>query len=288
MAPPVVSIVIVNWNTRELLRACLESVAAATRVSHEVWVVDNGSGDGSAALVREGFPGVHLIANADNRGFAAANNQALRLAQGTYVLLLNSDTVVHPGAIDAMVAFLHARPGVGAAGCRLLNADGTLQPSAHAFYSPLGALVENQLVAALWPWRHARTPWLRLFDHSVARPVGWVCGAALMVRRAALREVGLLDEGFFMYGEEVDWQLRLQRAGWPVWFVPHGTITHLGGGSSRQAVTEMRRQERASRARFVAKHHPPASRWLYHAQAHVGVAFWRTLGRLRGRPVTLR
>ncbi|MEB3327904.1 MAG: glycosyltransferase family 2 protein [Candidatus Sericytochromatia bacterium] len=288
MAPPVLSIVIVNWNTRELLRACLDSVARATSVSHEVWVVDNGSTDGSPELVRDAYPDVHLIANTDNRGFAAANNQALRLAQGAYVLLLNSDTVVHPGALDAMVAFLHTRPAVGAVGCKLLNADGSLQPSAHSFYATLGALVENQLVAAVWPWRHAHTPWLRLFDHSVARPVGWVCGAALMVRRPAMLEVGLLDEAFFMYGEEVDWQLRLRQAGWQVWFIPHARITHLGGGSSRQAVTAMRRQERASRARFVAKHYPPHARWLYHARARLGVAFWRTLGRLRGRPVEVR
>lgn len=288
MAAPVLSIVIVSWNTRALLSACLQSIARSTRLSHEVWVVDNGSADGTVELVRQAFPNVRLIANAENRGFAAANNQALRLTQGDYVMLLNPDTVVHDGALDAMVAFMQARSGVGAVGCRLLNEDGSLQPSAHNFYTPWGSLLENRLATWLWPWRHPHTPWLAFFDHSRARPVGWVCGAALMVRRTVLREVGLLDEAFFMYGEEVDWQLRMHRAGWPVHFLAHATITHLGGGSSRQAVTLMRRLEVESRERFVAKHYPPTTLRFYRARARLGQWFWQGLGKMRRRPVVVR
>lgn len=288
MSAPVLSIVIVNWNTRNLLRNCLASVRDETMISHEVWVVDNGSTDGSQQMVREEFPDAHLIANADNLGFAAANNQAFPLCPGEYVLLLNSDTVVLDGALDKMVAHMHAHRHVGALGCKLLNGDGSLQPSAHNFYSTLGSLVENRLMTMAWGKRYPHTPFLAFFDHSVARRVDWVCGAVLMVRRDVLREVGMLDDSFFMYGEEIDWQMRMRKAGHQVWFTPSARIVHYGGGSSRNAVTQMKKMELENRARFVAKHYPPASQALYRAKAAAGVAFWRTLGAVRRRPVQVR
>lgn len=288
MGTPVLSIVIVNWNTRKLLRECLASVRAETMVSHEVWVVDNGSTDGSQQMVRQEFPEVHLIANRDNRGFAAANNQAFPLCQGEYVLLLNSDTLVLDGALDKMVAHMHAQAHIGALGCKLLNSDGSLQPSAHNFYSTVGSLLENRLMTMLWAGRYARTPLLAFFDHSIARRVDWVCGAVLMVRRAVLRDVGMLDDSFFMYGEELDWQMRMRKAGHQVWFMPQAHIVHYGGGSSRDAVTGMKQMELANRARFVQKHYPPSSQVLYRAKAAAGMAFWRTLGALRRRPVQVR
>lgn len=288
MGTPVLSVVIVNWNTRNLLRNCLASVRDETLVSHEVWVVDNGSDDGSQAMVRDEFPDVHLIANADNRGFAAANNQAFPLCQGEYVLLLNSDTVVLDGALDKMVAHMHAHDQVGALGCKLLNADGSLQPSAHNFYSTAGSLIENRALTMLWARRYARTPFLEFFDHSIARRVDWVCGAVLMVRRAVLHDIGMLDDSFFMYGEELDWQMRMRKAGHQVWFMPQARIVHYGGGSSRNAVTQMKKMELENRARFVAKHYPPLSQALYRAKAAAGIAFWRALGTLRRRPVQVR
>lgn len=279
MSPPILSVVIVNWNTADILLDCLHSIAAQTRVAYDVWVVDNGSHDDSCERVRAVFPDVHLIANSDNRGFAAANNQALRLVQGDYILLLNSDTVVLNGALDAMVAFLHARPEIGAVGPRLLNADGSLQPSAHRFYSTWGSLVENQLVTRLVPWRFAHTPWLNLFDHSIARPVDWVCGAALMLRRQTLQRVGLLDEAFFMYAEEIDWQMRMRQADIPVWFIPHARIIHLGGGSSRSVAVKMNQMEWENRARLVAKHYPPSAQRIYRAKARLGRALWQAFAR---------
>lgn len=284
MSQPILSVVIVNWNTADMLLDCLHSIAAQTRVAHDVWVVDNGSHDGSCDRVRAAFPHVHLIANSDNRGFAAANNQALRLVQGDYVLLLNSDTVVLNGALDAMVAFLHARPEIGAVGPRLLNADGSLQPSAHRFYSTWGSLIENQLVSRLIPWRFAHTPWLNLFDHSVARPVDWVCGAALMLRRQTLQRVGLLDEAFFMYAEEIDWQMRMRAADIPVWFIPHARIIHLGGGSSRAAAIKMNQMEWENRARLVAKHYSPGAQRIYRAKARLGRALWQAWARWAAAP----
>lgn len=288
MSRPVVSIVIVNWNTRTLLAACLESVRRQTLLSHEVWVVDNGSTDGSCEMVREAFPEVHLIANGENLGFAAANNQALPLCQGEHVLLLNSDTVVLDGAIDKMAAFLHMHPEAGAVGCKLLNADGTLQPSANGFYRSWRSLVENRLVHLAWPHRHARTPFLSFWDHNQIRAVDWVTGAALMVRRTVIQEVGLLDADFFMYGEEVDWQYRMKQAGARVFFLPGARIIHYGGASSRHIVTRMKRQEYESRLRFVRKHYPPLAAAFYAAKAEAGVAFWRLLGRLRRQPLAVR
>lgn len=288
MGTPVLSIVIVNWNTRNLLRNCLRSVKDETLVSHEIWVVDNGSSDGSQEMVRQEFPEVHLIANTDNKGFAAANNQAFPLCQGEYVLLLNSDTVVLDGALDKMVAHMHGHDRVGALGCKLLNADGSLQPSAHNFYSTLGSLVENRVATMLWPKRYAHTPLLEFFDHSVPRKVDWVCGAVLMVRREVLRQVGMLDDSFFMYGEEIDWQMRMKRAGHEVWFIPQARIIHYGGGSSRQAVTQMRKMELDNRMRFVEKHYPPLAQRIYKAKAAAGIAFWRAFGALRRQPVQVR
>lgn len=288
MSRPVVSIVIVNWNTRTLLAACLESVHRQTLLSHEIWVVDNGSTDGSCEMVREAFPEVRLIANEDNKGFAAANNQALPLCTGEHVLLLNSDTVVLDGAIDKMATFLQLHPEAGGVGCKLLNADGTLQPSAHGFYRSWRSLVENRLVHLLWPRRHARTPFLSFWDHNQVRPVDWVTGAALMVRRSVIQEVGLLDDGFFMYGEEVDWQYRMKQAGRRVFFLPSARVIHYGGASSRHIVTQMKRQEYESRLRFVQKHYPPVAARFYRAKAELGVAFWRLLGRLRRQPLAVR
>lgn len=288
MSGPVLSIVIVNWNTRNLLRNCLQSVHDETNLSHEVWVVDNGSTDGSPEMVRAEFPDVHLIANTDNKGFAAANNQALPLCQGEYVLLLNSDTIVLEGALDQMVAHMHANSHVSGLGCKLLNADGSLQPSAHQFYSTARSLIENRLVHMVWRKRHANTPFLSFWDHGSIRRVDWVCGAVLMLRRDVIREVGLLDDSFFMYGEEIDWQMRMAKAGHQIWFLPHARIVHYGGGSSRNAVTQMKKMEYKSREMFVEKHYPPFARAIYRAKASAGMAFWQALGRMRRQPVQVR
>lgn len=288
MSGPVLSIIVVNWNTRNLLRDTLKSVREETLLSHEVWVVDNGSTDGSQEMVREEFPEAHLIANPDNRGFAAANNQALPLCQGEYILLLNSDTVVLDGALDKMVAYMHGHDEAAALGCKLLNADGSLQPSAHRFYSTWRSLIENRVVHMLWPHTHADTPFLSFWDHSSPRRVDWVCGAALLVRKGVVNDIGLLDDSFFMYGEEVDWQMRMAKAGHHVWFMPGARIIHYGGGSSREIVTTMKRMELANRQRFVDKHYPPAARALYKAKAGASMAFWQLMGRLRGHPVQVR
>jgi GT2 family glycosyltransferase len=283
MSAPALDIIIVNWNTRDLLARTLACVEATVCTPYTCWVVDNGSSDDSVAYVREHFPWVQLIANSDNLGFAAANNQAILEARGRYALLLNSDTEAQPGAIDRLVAYMEANPEVGACGPKLLNADRSLQPSARNFYSTFGSLVENKLIAQFWKQPSSQTRFLSYWDHSYTRPVDWVTGACLLARMDAIRRVGLLDTAFFMYGEEIDWQMRMQKAGYPVHFVHDAEVIHLGGGSSRNAFQKMRHQEYLSRQILIDKHYPPHTRAVFRVKTAVGIGFWKTLARLSGR-----
>jgi GT2 family glycosyltransferase len=220
------SIVIVSWNTEALLGNCLKSVRPGLRaLQAEVWVVDNGSEDGSLAMLARDFPEVRVIANAENRGFAAANNQALRQVSGRHVLLLNSDTLVHGNVLSDAVTWLDRHPDVGVLGPRILNRDGTVQGSSQPFPS-LVRLVRQTL--GLHKREAPNRGWARAHLTDV------VSGCAMFVRAAAMAEVGLLDEGFFFYGEETDWCRRFTRAGWEVVFAPLGNITHFGGGSVRR------------------------------------------------------
>ena len=220
------SIVIVNWNTQPMLRDCLVSVFAGLGgLSAEVFVVDNASSDGSQAMVARDFPQVRLICNATNRGFAAANNQALRLSKGRHVLLLNTDTLVHEAVLPKAVAFLDAHPEAGILGPRVLNRDGSLQGSASAFPSL------HRLARQTLGLHKAEAPNL---GRTAPHEAEVISGCAMFVRSAAMAEVGLLDEAFFFYGEETDWCRRFSRAGWAVVFAPVGEITHFGGGSVRR------------------------------------------------------
>jgi GT2 family glycosyltransferase len=225
------SVVIVNWNARALLRDCLASLRSATGgLAVEVIVVDNASADGSPAMVRAAFPDVRLIESPENLGFAAGNNLALRQVRGRHVLLLNSDTLVRGDVLARAVAWLDATPGAGVLGPLILNADGSPQPSCSAFPS-----LRNLTLQLLGVTRVARLDGYRLtgWDRSAERRVDVVSGAAMFVRRTAMEEVGLLDEAFFFYGEETDWCRRFSRAGWEVVFAPIPAVTHLGGGSVR-------------------------------------------------------
>jgi len=224
------SIVIVNWNTEELLRDCLQTVFAGLGpLEAEVLVVDNASSDGSVAMVKGEFPGVRLIETTRNLGFAAGNNVALRLAKGRHVMLLNTDTLVHGDVLPEAVAWLDAHPEVGVMGPRVLNADGTVQPSCSAFPS-----LKFLAMQTFGLTRIARLDGYRMtgWDRASERRVDVISGAAMVVRRAAMEEVGLLDEAFFFYGEETDWCHRFRRAGWELVFVPIREITHFGNGSA--------------------------------------------------------
>jgi len=251
------SVVVVSWNVRELLRRCLQSVLGEYPISNiQVLVVDNGSSDGSAAMVRDEFPAVQLIANDQNRGFTAASNQGLAAAQGRYLLLLNPDTEVVGGALATMIAYLDAQPRVGALGPRLRYPDGRLQPSRRRFPTMATALLESTVVQQWWPdngvlrsYTMADTP------EDTTQPVDWVVGACLLVRRAAYEQVGGLDEGFFMYSEELDWCRRIKNAGWEIVYLPAATIIHHEGKSSEQVVPARHIYFQSSKVRYFRKHH---------------------------------
>jgi N-acetylglucosaminyl-diphospho-decaprenol L-rhamnosyltransferase len=261
LPPCNLSIIIVNWNTRDLLAACLESVEGSKLnvagstfnlqpANLETLVVDNASSDGSASMVRERFPWVRLVENDENLGFARANNQGIELAQGRYVLLLNSDTVLRAGALAALVGFMDPHPAAGACGARLLNADGTLQPGAHPMLTPGRELWRLFFLERLHP--RATYPMDR-WDTVTPHRVEVIKGACLMLRRAALDQVGPLDDGYFMYTEEVDLCYRLAAAGWELWYVPAAEVVHFGGSSTSQAHEDMYVQLYRSKVQFYRK-----------------------------------
>jgi GT2 family glycosyltransferase len=270
-----VSIIIVNWNTRELLRQCLQSVYDETTVPFEVFVVDNASSDGSADMVRQNFPQVHLIANDQNRGFAAANNQAIPLARGEYILLLNPDTKVLDHAIDKMVNYMDGHPEVGACASKLLNGDGTLQKSVGNFYSFWRTLLENRLIPMLFPNSKVLSKKLVAFwDHSTVREIDWARGAVLMVRKSIVEKIGLLDEQFYIYGEEVDWCWRIKETGAKIVYIPDAVIIHYGKAASSQRHVEMFIQNYKSFYIFLKKHYPWYTYWIYRIRTTIYHFFW--------------
>lgn len=270
------SVIIVNWNTREFLRRCLDSVldssksgdpkAVARPLSLEVWVIDNASLDGSAALVREEYPQVHLIANSHNRGYAAANNQALALARGEYALLLNADTELPPGTLLKLVRFLREHPRAGAVGPRLVLQRGQIQGGA-AGYEPSPWTVFNYcfFLYKLAP-RLFRGLWLAKRQYRGKEPirVDWVSGAALMVRMGAARQAGPLDEGYFMYVEDVEWCQRLRCAAWEVYCLPEAHVIHHIGRSTRQLGPGFHATSVHSLDRYYRARYPPATVRLLH------------------------
>jgi hypothetical protein len=243
-----ISIIIVNFCTRQLLHDCLASLRNEGSSDLETIVVDNHSNDGSAEMVRNEFPEVRPIENEENLGFAKANNQGIMLSRGEKLLLLNSDTVVRPGALQAMAEFLDSHPEAGGVTCRLLNADGSIQACVSAQPSPVLLFFRLAGVSRLFRGDRVRRV---LRDHLAsflgatvrsyfapysssdsAVEVGNVSGACLMLRRSAVQQVGPLDERFFMYFEDMDYCIRLRKAGWKLYYVPRGEIFHLVGQSS--------------------------------------------------------
>ena len=257
---PDLSVIIVNWNVRDLLRRCLHSILAYLHTcSLEVIVVDNGSTDGSPEMVRTEFPQVHLMANPDNRGFTAANNQGLTVARGRYVLLLNPDTEVLGDALATMVAFADAHPDVGVVGPQLLNPDGTVQSSRRRFPTLATALLESTWLQPYAPRRLLARYYVLDRPDDEVQDVDWVTGAALMARREAVEQVGPLDEGFFMYSEELDWCRRFRAAGWRVVYLPTARVIHHEGKSSEQVLPARHIHFQTSKIRYFRKYHGPAA-----------------------------
>ena len=252
---PLLSVIIVSYNTRQMTLDCLQALYADLGSSSaEVWVVDNASTDGSADAIRAAFPQVNLIQNPRNAGFGAANNLALRQAAGEFLLLLNSDAFLHPGAVAALRDHLQTHPRAGVAGPRLLNVDGSLQPSCYRFPSPPRAWLENLWISSLLP-HHPVVGDFRRWAHDAERSVDWVIGACLLVRRQAWEAAGEFDESFFMYQEETDWQRRVRGAGWDIGFTPSALVTHLGGASGAAEQARINAHFFDSLDRYTRKHH---------------------------------
>lgn len=228
---PLLSVIVVSYNTRETTLECLRRVVATTQnISSEIWVVDNASSDGSCDAIRREFPHVHIIENRENVGFGAANNQAMNRARGEWFLLLNSDAFVHDGAIETLIEYSKAHPQVGVSGPRLCNSDGSLQRSCFRFPTPRQAWMDNLWISR---WLAPTSRWgnLRRWPHDRELCVDWIVGACLLVRREVWQQIGGFDERFLMYSEETDWQRGAARRGWKIAFVPRATVTHWGGTS---------------------------------------------------------
>lgn len=252
-----ISVAIVSYNSRELLRDCLASIESERW--KQVIVIDNASTDGSYEMVRQDFPWVKLISSGKNDGYGAAANRAITSCSSEYVLLLNCDTLVQPGSVQALSSYLDQHPQVAIAGPHLVNPDGTSQISCFRFPTPLQILMRDTSLS----------PFIRRFynsfldeSHHDDRNVPWVLGAALAIRRLAFDAVGGFDESFFMYFEEVDLCYRLYEAGWEVHFARAARVTHLGGGSTKQHHAVMEVQLYKSLWHFYLRHYSGSQRFL--------------------------
>ncbi len=255
------SIIIVSWNTCDLLQACLESVYRnAPDCLFEVLVVDNASKDGSLEMVRGRFPRVVVLSNTRNLGFASANNQAIAISSGRYILLLNSDTVVMPGALEKLIEFFEQHPRAGAAGGHLLNPDGSLQYSCSP--SPTLRSEARRLLRMPGVRTDGYYP-METWDLHKYHEVDVLLGACLMLRKEVLNTVGVLDETYFMYSEEVDLCRRVQLAGWKLFWVPNAFVLHHGGQSTGQIADKMFLQLYKSKLHFIRKHYGSLHGFLY-------------------------
>jgi GT2 family glycosyltransferase len=315
------AIVLVNYNTCALLRDCLQSLRdSGTQCDLDIWVVDNASHDGSVAMARAEFPEVHVIASEHNGGYAYANNLALREVlrrgdeetsrQGTsavtllpspllrgssspdYILLLNTDTVVPPGALDTMVGYLEAHADVGALGPRLLLPDGSLDLACRrAFPTPAAFVYHAVGLSKLFPRspRFARYN-MTYLDSNTETEVDSVVGACMLVRGSVVREVGLLDETFFMYGEDLDWAYRIKQYGWRIMYVPQATVHHYKRASSSQRPIRTIRYFYHAMRVFHRKHYAATTPRMLNLVIELGISVkeaW-SLGRNLLRPAAAR
>jgi GT2 family glycosyltransferase len=286
-ARPDLAVTIVSWNTRDLLRRCLSSLPpAAVRTSLEIVVVDNASADGSAAMVRAEFPHVRLVENARNAGFAPACHQAWPLVRARHWMLLNPDAEAAPGALDRLVAFLDAHPSAGAVSARLVDACGQVQHSAQPRPSLALAALEASRLHKLLP-RGSRSRLLLGPYWTYDRPVevGWTWATALAVRREAVLRAGPPDPAFPMYGEDLEWCLRLRAHGYSIWHCPDASVTHLGQGSADQRWDERARTLRieAECDRALERHRGRAWLACLHALRFGALVAEGATAALRGR-----
>jgi len=251
------TISIVNWNTTELLRLCLRSIFDNPPDAElEVVVVDNASSDFDGTAVKGEFPQARVVANSENTGYAHGNNQAIDLSTGDYVLLLNPDTEVRAGALQALIGFMEAHPDAAAAGGRLIRPDGGVDQCCRGFPTPVALASEYLGLSRIFPksklFGAYRMTW---FGFDNVAEVDQVMGSCMIISRKALAAIGGFDEEFPIFFNEVDWCLRAKAAGWKIYFTPDAEITHIGGQSTRQVKSQMRMESQRSLRRFYEKHY---------------------------------
>lgn len=277
------SIIIVNWNTRQLLLDCLQSVFASnTTYAFQVIVVDNASTDDSVNAVRTNFPQVRLLLNDENLGFSRANNRAIKASTSRYVLLLNSDTQIQPDTLQTMLSYMDAHPRVGAAGCKVLLPDGRLDPACkRGFPTPFAAMAYMLGLPRLFP----KSP---TFNHyhlghlhpDQEHPVDCITGAFMLVRRQTINQVGMLDERYFMYGEDIDWCYRIKAHNWEIRYTPRTQITHYKGGSNPHRADHVIRAFYHAMRRFYRNHYASIYPAPVNLLVYTGITAMQTLARL--------
>jgi len=258
---PDISIIIVSYNVQDLLQKCLESIyASKIQCSFEIIVVDNASSDQSGELIQKRYPQIKWIQNQENKGFAAANNQGIRLANGAFIWLLNPDTEITPEALDSLKHVIEGDSLIGACGSKLINLDGSLQISCYPFPTLGREFVRMFHLEGLIP--NTSYP-MDQWDSQNIYPVDNLQGASLLLRKSALEEVGNLDEAFFVYTEEVDLNYRLKKAGWKIYWVPYSIVVHHGGQSTKQNKTAMFLELYKTKIQFFRKHYGKVTTALY-------------------------
>jgi len=263
---PQISICIVNWNARDYLERCLQSIFQNKgNLDIEIWVVDNNSSDGSIEMIKGKFPEVNLIRNKDNIGFARANNQVIRKSNSPYILLLNPDTIVYPGTLKTLANFLDKHSDVAMVGPKILNEDSSIQYECARHFPTVWS--EFFVLTTLYK----RFPKNKLFgyylmsywNHNDRKEVDCISGSCMMIRKDVLDRIGLLDEDFFMYGEDTDLCYRIKQAGYKIWYIPEVKIIHFGGKSTEQAIDLFVREARKSMQRYFEKHYGLKSVVIY-------------------------
>lgn len=286
-----VSVIILNFNTRPLTQLCLESVKRSRlgTYSMEIIVCDNASTDQTLEMVRKDFPDVVRIQNGGNVGFAAGNNPGIKRAKGRYIVLLNSDTEVTPNVMKSMIAFMDAHPKAGAATCKLMLMDGTMDPACHrGFPTPWSSFTYFMKLEKLFPASRVFGQYHQGYkDLTQPHEVDSISGAFFMVRRDVIKEVGLLDEDYFMYAEDIDWAYRIKKSGWQIWFTPEVTVLHKKKQSGRSHANRERRIKTQTffityNKLFYTKHYeqvyPRWVTWLVYATLDTQLWLLKTFG----------
>lgn len=268
------SIVIVNYNTKQLTIDAIQSVLRSkTSYSYEILLVDNNSNDGSVDAFRQVIPQISVIENKENVGFAKANNQAIKIAQGRYILLLNSDTIVQEETLQAMLDFMEDHPKVGASGCKVVLPDGSLDKACRrGFPTPAASFYHFSGLAKLFPDNPRFNKYqLGHLDPDKDYPVDCLVGAFMLLRREVIDQVGLLDETFFMYGEDIDWCYRIKEAGWEIHYYPYTSIIHYKGASSRRKPLKIIYEFHRAMILFHRKHYAKKYSFVTNGLVYLGV-----------------